>query len=410
MRIGMITEQLHVTSGTPIHVCSLSKALSLAGHEVHIVSLGELNNSLDIGNATHHSAGQLPSHILDGNTTAQALIDTLITVSQKYELELIHSHYPAATMACALNRAINSIPYVTTLHGYELQLFLMRDFQYYAAQIGFSQASTIISVSNAMAEEFRRVMQTQDTPMDIVPDGVDMNPKPGGRDLVRKALNIEDSFVYLFIGRLTFEKGVSELLHAFLTVTSQINNCHLIIIGKGHMEGEIDSFIKNNNLDEKITMAGEVEHSAIADYYAAADLFVLPSYNESLGTVILESLRCGTPVLATRVGGIPEIVEEEKNGLLVPVKDTNALTNSMLLVAKDKDYFNQLKIGASQQITKYDWKYLCNSIIEIYKRVITEKDSKKEMILNKLQKNYSYSGKDVKSTPWEGKVWQFGDK
>ncbi len=148
-------------------------------------------------------------------------------------------------------------------------------------------------------------------------------------DARHKAGLADQDRLILYVGRLIEAKGLRELLHAFegLFATQARNgtgSTRLALIGEGAMKTELQSMIAAAKLEDRVTLLGGRAPAEVADWMSAADVMTLPSWSEGYPNVLVESLACGCPVVATRVGGIPEIVTE-RNGLMVPPREVAAL-------------------------------------------------------------------------------------
>ena len=134
-----------------------------------------------------------------------------------------------------------------------------------------------------------------------------------------------DARMLLFIGNLKPAKGCLDLLDAFIAVAAAQPELHLVFIGDGAARDALTQRAASTGLAQRVHLVGKVEHALLPDWFAACDLFCLPSHNEGVPNVVLEAMACGVPVLATRVGGIPEVVPEFA-GLLVDAQNGPALT------------------------------------------------------------------------------------
>lgn len=142
--------------------------------------------------------------------------------------------------------------------------------------------------------------------------------KPADRVTQRRALGIpEDDKVVIFVGRLESGKGVAALLEAFRELTQRLDTVRLLIVGQGSQREALERQVANGTLAERVTMLGWLQADLVARYLAAADVFVLPSEAEGLPISLIEALACGVPAVATRVGGIPDLITNGINGLLV---------------------------------------------------------------------------------------------
>jgi glycosyltransferase involved in cell wall biosynthesis len=145
----------------------------------------------------------------------------------------------------------------------------------------------------------------------------------------RRALSVSSNAkLMVFVGRLVREKGLLELLSAFENLAQRDPSLQLAILGDGQMKTELAQLIAASKHAQSIHALGAVSHAQVAQWIAAADLLTLPSWSEGYPNVVVEALACGRPVVATAVGGIPEIVDET-SGILFPAKDARALENAL---------------------------------------------------------------------------------
>ncbi|MGB0496123.1 MAG: glycosyltransferase, partial [Kangiellaceae bacterium] len=126
------------------------------------------------------------------------------------------------------------------------------------------------------------------------------------------------------------------------------DNVKLLVIGSGPLQNDVEMQIQNLKLTDKITLIGRVEHQLIPNFMAACDLLCLPSLREGCPNVVLESLSCGTPVLASNVGAVPDIISREEYGIIVPACDVDELANGI-------DKGTALKEQELPLFEWYDW-------------------------------------------------------
>ncbi|MBV1911056.1 MAG: glycosyltransferase [Kangiellaceae bacterium] len=147
-------------------------------------------------------------------------------------------------------------------------------------------------------------------------------------DLARKKLKLEkNKKLCLFVGNFQVEKGLNYLIDAFALLKHE--EVELLVIGSGPLEFEIKKQIMDNELENKITLIGRVEHQFIPDYLAAVNLLCLPSLREGCPNVVLEALSCGTPVVASNVGAVPDIISKPEFGLVVSPENPDALAEGI---------------------------------------------------------------------------------
>lgn len=162
------------------------------------------------------------------------------------------------------------------------------------------QAKGILSVSQDLANKMISMGINKDK-IHVIYNGVNLNK------FILKKPNTESPYL-LFVGNLKQEKGVIELLQAFIKVHDQFPLLQLKYVGDGNMASQLQAIINKHQLHAKVKLEGVKRHEELPDIIANATLLVLPSYNEGVPNVVLEAMACGTPVVVTRVGGIPEVV------------------------------------------------------------------------------------------------------
>lgn len=179
-------------------------------------------------------------------------------------------------------------------------------------------------------------------------------------------LSSED-FIYIYVGRVVYDKGISELINAFKIISKNKLNFKLLLVG--YLEQEL------NPLPDDILF--EIEHNKnikflgfqedVRPFFLVSDVLVFPSYREGLPNVPMQACCLGLPVIATNINGNNEIVIHGENGLLVPVKDTSALAEAMILIADNPELFGKLKSNARDIIiNRYDQKYLWKELVKEY--------------------------------------------
>nr|WKF58544.1 Alpha-maltose-1-phosphate synthase [Paraburkholderia busanensis] len=188
------------------------------------------------------------------------------------------------------------------------------------------------------------------------------------RQRIRAELGVaQDAPVFLFLGRVTAEKGIGELLGAFTRVASQIADAQLMIVGPS--EADFDRSIEA----ARAATGGRVHRigftTAPQDYMSAADVFCLPSYREGFGTVIIEAAAAGLPTIASRIYGVTDAVEDGKTGLLHKVKDQQEMEALMDRLARDKTQRAALGLAAYHRAaTRFSQQRVVQALLEFYRR------------------------------------------
>jgi len=232
----------------------------------------------------------------------------------------------------------------------------------------------LITVSRAVGNRFPRIDSKK---MQLVYNGVDTYKfKPGKKNkILREKLNIE-SHHYLLgtVGRLSPEKGLEYLISALKNLSDLRKDVKLIIVGEESTayRKQLENMIEEKGLQDKVFLLGY--RSDIPDLLGAMDLFCLPSLTEGLNRSCLEAMACGLPVVATRVGGNIEMIEDEKSGLLVDAGAADALEEALLFLIDNPQAALRMGTNARRRIEEmFDIDVNTNATERIYGQLIPEK-------------------------------------
>lgn len=230
-----------------------------------------------------------------------------------FEFDLIDAHYfyPDGVAACLLAQARGK-PFVVTARGSDISLIpgyaIPKKWILWAAD----KSRALISVCQALKDEMVALGIAADkvTPLR---NGVDLDFfRPDGREEIRRELGCEGR-VLLSVGNLVEVKGHHLIIEAMLNLPE----CRLYIAGGGEMDGQLEKLVRANGLSGRVALLGPLDRETVRRYMAAADALVLASSREGMANVLLESLACGTPVVATPLWGTPEVVAAPEAGVLM---------------------------------------------------------------------------------------------
>ena len=133
---------------------------------------------------------------------------------------------------------------------------------------------------------------------------------------------------------------------------------------------KIKSLCHDLGMDDLVIFLGKRAQDTLPYYYSAADILIMPSYYESFGMVALEAMACGTPVVASQVGGLPYLVQDGKTGLIVPSGDPEALVAPLDRLMKDKDLREKLGSQAADYAKQYSWENITTQIVKVYEDLL----------------------------------------
>jgi len=167
---------------------------------------------------------------------------------------------------------------------------------------------------------------------------------------LRKKIGLGESFTVLFIGRLVYRKGADLLIRAWKKVILNNPSCILILAGDGIEQNNLESLSKNLGIEKEVLFIGHINNAE--EYLKAVDVFVLPSRQEGMPTILLDAMACGLPVIASRIGGVVDVVEDGKSGILFEPGDEAGLSFAMIKLVKDEKLRQRLGSEARRRIVE----------------------------------------------------------
>jgi D-inositol-3-phosphate glycosyltransferase len=211
----------------------------------------------------------------------------------------------------------------------------------------------------------------------VIPCGVDTELfTPGDQAAARAALGLDDRPRLLYVGRIAPIKGLETLLDGMARLRAAGRRAHLCIVGgdadeplNGH-EGELRARLARLDLGDTVTFVGAQPQQRLRTWYVAADATVLPSYYESFGMVALEAMACGSPVIASRVGGLQTTVRDRVTGVLVPDHDAAALADALARVLDDEDLRWRLGREGVRWAGQHRWPCVAEAVCREYAALV----------------------------------------
>lgn len=249
-------------------------------------------------------------------------------IDEGYDFDLIDAHYfyPDGVAAVILGRYFNR-PTVITARGSDISLIPQHRVPRKLIQWAANRADGIITVCNALKEELVDLGVAAEK---VVPlrNGVDLELfQPVDRPLIRKSLGM-DGFTLLSVGNLVPVKGHDMTIRAL----ALLPDVRLSIAGTGPERSNLESLAESLGVSDRLTFLGALSQSPLRNYYGAADALVLSSSREGWANVLLESMACGTPVVATKVWGTPEVVASPDAGLLIEARTPEKLAAAIAAI------------------------------------------------------------------------------
>ena len=245
--------------------------------------------------------------------------------------------------------------------------YLLTPLKFFGAFLDCAASHRIVAVCVKTKEECKVHYRIPEEKISVIYNGVNLiefNPRVD-RTRIRDKYSLDDKPVVLSVGCGTIRKGIPYLLRAVRDVKVQIPDTTLIVVGPTRYGEQMLSIARDLGIQEDIIFSGKVSREELPFYYSACDIVAVPSLQEGFPVVVLEAMASGKPVVASRVGGIPEAIETGLNGILFEPGNVPQLTRALATLLEDEGL--RRKMGrAARQIaeTRYDWKkiageYMC---------------------------------------------------
>ncbi len=271
------------------------------------------------------------------------IIIKLYQIMKERNIHIVRTHKYRASLYGRIAASLARVPVViTSVHGnYRKDLRLKRKL---ANRILSNVTDRIVAVSESIKQDILKYDRIEPFKVIVINNGVDIikfNPE-GNFHNIRREFSISDSEIIIgFIGRLVPAKGLEYLINAFSLLSRELKNIKLLIVGEGSLLNILRERVKENAINQKVIFTGK--RYDIPDILSAIDIFVMPSLAEGLPNSLLEAMAMGKPIIATTAGGIPEVIKDGINGILIPPRDVDSLATAMKKLLEDP--FFSVKIG-----------------------------------------------------------------
>ncbi len=317
MNILLLTSHFD-TGGITSYVTILSAGLRRAGHRVIVVSAG--------GDAVGVLERSGVRHVrVDIRVKSEAhpkiylALPRLAALIRAEGIDIIHAQTRVTqVMAFCLGRMTGK-PFVSTCHGFFRPRWFRKTFPCWG--------QGAIAISRGVREHLIKDFNVDPDSVHLVPNGIDMSCYTFTDEVLRRQKraqwSVDGSPVIGIIARLSDVKGIDVLIRAMPSVVASFPNARLMIVGQGPQENDLRTLVNQLGLEKNVSFRFTVQSTA--DILPAFDVFVMPSLQEGLGLSVMEAMAAGIPVVASNVGGLPDLVKDGQTGFLTPAGDSAAL-------------------------------------------------------------------------------------
>lgn len=376
MNIGITVFPTYGGSG--IVGSELGRELAERGHNVHFISyelptrICELSERLQF-----HEVEMFTYPLFEFPPYDLALASKIVEVAEVAQLDVMHMHYAvphatAAFLAREIYQPTRYLPFVTTLHGTDITLVGAHKSFLPVTRFSIEQSDAVTSISQFLADETRRTFGYDN--VEIIPNFINAthyyrrhNPA------LRQTLAPNGEHLLMHVSNFRPVKRITDCVRTFALLRAKCDRCvRLVLCGDGPEREKAEALAHELGVAEDVIFPGSVPN--IADYLSVADVFLLPSETESFGLAALEAMACEVPVIATCVGGLPEVVREGETGYLVPCGDVQAMAaRAGKLFDDDQQRKTMGQRARAVAIEEFTTERIIPQYIQLYERVAAQK-------------------------------------
>ena len=372
------------TGGMNVYVMQLAKEFGRRGHQVdvftrchdpldpQIVELGEG------ARVVHLKAGPYDTTKQDLHQFIPEFLNALESFRSDRDIEydLIHSHYWLSGRVGIAQSQKWNVPHLATFHTLAKTKLRARageqesEVRASVERMVMEDADGMVVSTETEKDDLVRLYQASRSKIKVIPAGVDLELfYPRDKREAKQKLGIEENRVILYVGRIEPLKGLDIMLEA----VSLLEGCaetRLVIVG-GSLEEDAElerlkGLSESLGIENKVTFTGSVPQEMLPDFYSAADVFVLPSYYESFGLVALEAMACGTPVVASRVGGLNTFIKQGETGYLIPWRCPEPFAQRLEMLLANPALKDSMGRAARAQAQEMSWSGVADHLLEYY--------------------------------------------
>jgi N-acetyl-alpha-D-glucosaminyl L-malate synthase BshA len=371
MKIGITCYPTYGGSGAV--ATELGLELARRGHEIHFITY-------DSPFRLHGYAERIYFHQVETRMGRYPLFDhfpyTLALASKQHEvvlregLEILHVHYaiPHATTAYLAREMLKGerpLRVITTLHGTDITLVGQESSFYGITKFSIEQSDEVTAVSSYLRDETYRAFGCVSCDVRVIPNFVNLNEYRPAEPGVRSSVAPEGTKVITHVSNFREVKRVKDVVRVFARIRRAMP-ATLIMVGDGPDRMDAENEARELGVAGDVRFLGRLD--SVASLLQATDLFVLPSQTESFGLAALEAMACGSPVVASRAGGLPEVVDDGLSGILEPVGSVEAMGRRAVELLRSETRHAEMRSAAIAKAREFS----ADRIVPMYEALYDE--------------------------------------
>jgi len=373
MNIGITVYPTYGGSG--IVGSELGRELALRGHNVHFIASALPTRLTELNERVHFHEVEMTYPLFEHQPYDLALATKMATVARSENLDLLHVHYaiPHSISAILARESIKGkryVPVITTLHGTDITLVGADRSYLPITRYGLQQSDGVTAVSKFLKQATIETFDFDE--IEVIPNFIspDLYRREEGSPICRD-LSPNGEKLLVHVSNFRAVKRPIDCVEILAKVREKGGDAHLVMVGDGPELSAVRHRAKQLEVLDQTIFVGK--QAKIADYLAVADVFLLPSQEESFGLAALEAQACEVPVIATRIGGIPEVVTDGETGFLSSIGDTEKMADDALKFVKDDEMRRAFGLrGRELAISRYSSEKIIPQYISFYEKVLSQ--------------------------------------
>lgn len=372
MKIGIVCYPTFGGSG--VVATELGLGLADKGHDVHFITYKRpVRLTTFHTNVYFHEVTSMEYPLFEYAPYETSLACKLVDVVRFEKLDILHVHYaiPHAAVAYMTKQILKSqgihLPVVTTLHGTDITLVGTDKSFAPVVEFSINQSDGVTAVSEQLKKETLDTFQIKKE-IKVIHNFIDFSRfRKINKDHFRKAIAPEGEKILVHISNFRKVKRVQDVIQIFSIISKKVKS-KLLLIGDGPERKNMEDLCRSLNLCDEIRFLGKQE--AVEELLAIADLFILPSENESFGLAALEAMACEVPVISSNAGGIPEVNIDGVTGYMCEVGDVEGMAAKSIELLEDEESLGIFRKNAFIQAKRFDISEILPQYENYYKEVI----------------------------------------
>jgi N-acetyl-alpha-D-glucosaminyl L-malate synthase BshA len=372
MNIGITVYPTYGGSG--IVGSELGKELAERGHTVHFIASALPTRLTQLSERVRfHEVEMMSYPLFEHQPYTLALATKMATVAETENLDLLHVHYAiphsiSAILARESLKPKRRLPVITTLHGTDITLVGADRSYLPITRYGIVQSDGVTAISHYLKEATREIFQFDD--IEVIPNFVcQTDYQRHGVETLRQELAPHNEPLLVHVSNFRPVKRPVDCVEILAQVLQKGIKTRLIMVGDGSERPNVEHRARCLGVYDSCAFVGK--QPKIVDYLSASDVLLLPSEQESFGLAALEAMACELPVIASRVGGLPEVVTDGETGFLSEVGDVEKMANDAAHLLTDNDFRQEMGRRARESaISRYRTDLIIPRYVEFYEKIL----------------------------------------